>query len=139
MSHNPTFENRLFTLPPAPQVILPEDVLAGDTIRVTSSLAGIRSERTGVAATTGEAIATAEGAFLWSAYWGGEYTIHLIDRPKPKLPDELGAVIFSQMSRVGGPPIAFMLGASGWHRLPTGEVWDAQYIKNWKLAKVVEA
>jgi hypothetical protein len=137
MSNNPIFENRLFTVPSQPKISF-QEIQKGDAIRAEWTFQDIQITRVGRA------------HMLRSGDWYTEQNTklsledrdavyYLLDRPKPKLPTVLGAVIFSQMSRVGGPPIAFMLGASGWHRLPTGEVWDAQYIKNWKLAKVVEA
>jgi hypothetical protein len=77
-----------------------KDIRVGDTIRFEWDLLDAHDTRTGVVAKVDEERATtAQGATLAHTDWKG-HTYFLVDRPKPKLPTEPGALI--KVTQFGG-------------------------------------
>lgn len=77
-------------------VIQPTGVRLGDTIRMTYTTEGVTTTRTGrvgIIRETPFSLRSAEDGPLWTANWGFEVTLELLDRPSIKLPEGIGAVI----------------------------------------------
>lgn len=114
-----------------------EDILFGDLIKVSYTSHGVTTDRTGVVALdSDDHLSTAEDAYLWSAYWKGEFTFYLIERPKPPFPTTTGSIIIADFGTLGTDQI--ILHERGrWEYLSGGPA-NLNRLKSWKLAKVVE-
>lgn len=119
-----------------------DDIRVGDTIKVTTMTAGVLHQYQGqVAVIRHGVLRTTEGGTLWDAGWAGTYSFDLLDRPKPKLPVEPGAVIYAKHIEgyLCSNTFLFLRYDRKWVFPASGEFVSPEAIKEWTLAKVVEA
>ena len=127
-----------------------EEVRVGDRIRVEWMVGDVFQTRTGsVAEIDGDGDPwTQEARFIGPAYIqkrvnkGEQITITLLDRPKPKLPTEVGSVIHVSECRGEKCDVLAMLDDDGWWHTPIKVARDSFHISSditeWEPRNVVE-
>ena len=132
------------------QTIKPEDVRVGDRIRVEWMVDDILRAETGTVAKIDK-----NGDFKSKEEWfigplyirertriGEQITITLLDRPKPKLPTEVGSVIHVSECRGVECDTLATLDDDGWWHTPINVARDSFHISSditaWEPRNVVE-
>ena len=131
------------------QTIKPEDIRVGDRIRVEWMADDIlRAETGSVAEIDGDGDPWTQARVIGPSFIqerindGQQITITLLDRPKPKLPTEVGSVIHVSECRGVECDTLAMLDDDGWWHTPIKVARDSFHISSditaWEPRNVVE-